>query len=209
LNFQLPHIYPITDTRVSGISHAKQVERLIAGGATLIQLREKTSSSLDFYRAAKEAIDVARKHGVKIIVNDRVDVALAVAADGVHLGQDDLPPAKARAILGENAIIGFSTHTIDQVLGAIKLPVNYIAIGPLFETNTKLDPDEVVGSEGLRHVRDAIGDFPLVAIGGINQTNLRSVFAAGADAAALIAALVSDAAEIEQRMSDFLGLGSQ
>ncbi|HEX3101363.1 MAG TPA: thiamine phosphate synthase, partial [Pyrinomonadaceae bacterium] len=142
--------------------------------------------------------------GVKIIINDRVDVALAVAADGVHLGQDDLPPAEARSILGENAIIGFSTHTIEQAIRAMNLPIDYIAIGPVFTTDTKLDPDAVIGLEGLREVRNAIGDFPLVAIGGINDTNQLSVFAAGADSAAMISALVADATVIEQRMKFFL-----
>lgn len=204
MKLQLPHIYPITDARLSGISHAEQVEKLIAGGATLIQLREKDASPSDFFPAASIAIQVARTHGVKIIVNDRVDVALAVAADGVHLGQDDLPPEQARAILGESAIIGFSTHTIEQAVRAIKLPVDYIAIGPAFETNTKLDPDAVIGLEGLREVRNAIGDFPLVAIGGINGANLLSVFAAGADSVAMISAIVSEATEIELRMKYFL-----
>lgn len=209
MNFELPKIYPITDTRVSRISHGEQVEKLIAGGATLIQLREKHMSPGEFRHAAIEAISVAREHGVKIIINDRIDVALAVAADGVHLGQDDLPPEEARKILGENAIIGFSTHTIDQAVRAIKLPVDYIAIGPAFKTNTKLDPDAVIGLEILRQVRNAIGDFPLVAIGGINEANLQSVFAAGADSAAIIAAIVSDASAIEQRTRDFLALGHQ
>ena len=204
MNFELPSIYPITDTRVSGISHAKQVEKLIAGGATLIQLREKQAAPAEFYQAANEAARVARNHGVKIIINDRVDIALAVAADGIHLGQHDLPPTKAREILGENAIIGFSTHSLDQALEAVRFPVDYIAIGPAFETNTKSDPDAVTGLAGLRQVRAAIGDFPLVAIGGIDASNLRSVFAAGADSAAVIAAIVSDAAAIEQRMSRFL-----
>ncbi len=209
MNFELPYIYPITDTQVSGISHADQVEKLIAGGATMIQLRDKEASPAEFFNSAREAIRVARKHRVQIIINDRLDIALTVAADGVHLGQNDLPPEKARAILGENAIIGFSTHTIDQAVRATKLPVDYIAIGPTFETNTKLDTDTVIGLEGLRQVRNRIGDFPLVAIGGINGANLRSVFAAGADSAAMIAAIVSDATAIEQRMSDFLASALQ
>ena len=208
MNFELPHIYPITDRRLSGLSHVEQVEKLIRGGATLIQLREKDASPADFYRAAESVIKIAQKGGVKVIINDRVDIALAVKADGVHLGQDDLPPERARAILGEHAIIGFSTHTLDQAVAAIGLPIDYIAIGPVFETRTKLDPDAVVGLDGLRQVRKLVGDFPLVAIGGISSENLRSVFDAGADAAAMVGAIVSDAAAIEGQMSDFMALAS-
>jgi thiamine-phosphate pyrophosphorylase len=206
LNFHLPSIYPITDTHLSGISHAEQVERLIRGGATLIQLREKDASPADFYQTSEAVIRTARDRGVKIIINDRVDIALAVRADGVHLGQDDLPPGAARAILGDDAIIGFSTHTLDQAIAAIKLPVDYIAFGPIFDTNTKRDHDAVVGLDGLKHVRDAIGDFPMVAIGGIKPQNLRSVLDAGADSVAMIGAIVADAAAIEQRMTDLLEL---
>ena len=118
MNFELPTIYPITDARVSGISHAEQVERLFAGGATLIQLREKHASPAEFLAAAAEAIRVARKLGVKIVINDGVDIALALQADGVHLGQDDLPPGEARALLGESAIIGYSTHSVEQAIEA-------------------------------------------------------------------------------------------
>ena len=151
-------------------------------------------------------MNVARKLGVKIIINDRVDIALALQADGVHLGQDDLSPREARTLLGESAIIGYSTHSVEQAIEAIKLPIDYIAIGPAFETTTKLDPDAVVGLDGLRRIRNAIGKFPLVAIGGINLANLRSVFDAGADSAAIIGALLSDTDEIGRRMRDLSDL---
>ena len=208
MNFELPTIYPITDTRISGISHAEQIERLAAGGATLIQLREKHASPAEFFDAAEKAMNVARKLGVKIIINDRVDIALALQADGVHLGQDDLSPREARTLLSESAIIGYSTHSVEQAIEAIKLPIDYIAIGPAFETTTKLNPDAVVGLDGLRRVRNAIGKFPLVAIGGINLANLRSVFDGGADSAAMIGALLSDADDISQRLSRLLALCS-
>ena len=96
MSFKLPTVYPITDVQLSGLSHAEQVARLIAGGATLIQLREKHLAPHDFYRDAGAALRIARKHGVRLIINDRVDIALALGADGVHLGQTDLPPAAAR-----------------------------------------------------------------------------------------------------------------
>ena len=203
MNFQLPKIYPITDIRISGLSHLEQVKRLIAGGATLIQLREKHLSPADFFEDASAAISFARERSVKIIINDRVDIAAALDADGVHLGQDDLPPAEARKILGNDAIIGFSTHTFEQIREALLLPVDYMAYGPIFETNTKENPDDTVGLSALKHVREIIGGTQLVAIGGIDADNYQSVFAAGADSMAMINAILSDAVKIEARMKAF------
>jgi thiamine-phosphate pyrophosphorylase len=205
----IPQIYPITDTRISGLSHAEQVQRLIAGGASLIQIREKYAASDEFYHSALAAAAVAKAYGVSLIINDRVDIAIAVGAAGVHLGQDDLPPAEARAMLGPKAIIGFSTHTIDQARAAAALPVDYIAFGPIFPTGTKQNPDEIVGLEGLREAKRVIGDLPLVAIGGINGSNLTSVLTAGADSAAMIGALISVPANITLRMQKLAALAQQ
>jgi len=191
MSFELPRLYPLTDAALSGLSHAEQVESLINGGATLIQLREKDLSPMEFYRQAKAALRVARQRRVRIIINDRVDLALALGADGVHLGQSDLPPHAARRLLGGNAIIGLSTHSADQACKAVTFPVNYLAIGPVFNTVTKRDTALEVGLEGVRAVRSAIGAMPLVAIGGITEANARQVIDAGADAVALISALLS------------------
>ena len=190
----LPRVYALTDVHVSGLSHTEQVELLSAGGATLIQLREKEMSPREFYQQAKEAVDVAAQRGVQLIVNDRVDVALAVGAHGVHLGQDDMPPDAARKLLGSNALIGYSTHNIEQAIAAANLPIDYLAIGPIFATTSKSDTAPVLGLEGLRSVRQAIGTFPLVAIGGISHANARQVIEAGADSVAVISALLSDPA---------------
>jgi thiamine-phosphate pyrophosphorylase len=133
---------------------------------------------------------------VQLIINDRVDLALAVGAHGVHLGQDDMPPDAARRLLGPNAIIGYSTHNIEQAIAAIKLPIDYLAIGPIFATTTKSDTAPVLGLEGSRAVREAIGRFPLVAIGGITHANAREVIQAGADSVAVISALLSDSGRI-------------
>src|SRR5229473_375661 len=111
--------------------------RLIRGGATVIQLRDKDASPREFYHQAAAALQVARNHGAKLIINDRVDVALALKADGVHLGQSDLPVEAARSLLGEDAIIGFSTHNLQQAKLASELPVDYMAFGPIFPTLTK------------------------------------------------------------------------
>ncbi len=197
MKFTLPKIYPITDTRISGLSHVEQVRRLIAGGARLIQLRDKHAGAGEFYSAAVESITLAREHDVKIIINDRVDIALASGADGVHLGQDDLPPDEARRLVGEDLAIGFSTHSVEQAVAALRLPLDYIAIGPIFGTTTKDDPDPEVGLDGLRAVRDAIGDFPLVTIGGITRTNCRAVLDAGGDSVAVISDLLKEPDRIE------------
>ena len=189
--FRLPRVYPLTDTQLSGLSHAEQVRLFNRGGATLVQLREKQLSPKEFYEQAKAAVTVAVQCGVRLIINDRVDMALAVGAGGVHLGQDDMPPEAARRLLGAEAIIGYSTHNVEQAIEASKLPIDYLAIGPIFTTATKSDTAPVLGLEGLRAVRQAIGDFPLVAIGGITSTNARDVIDAGADSAAVISALLA------------------
>jgi thiamine-phosphate pyrophosphorylase len=180
------HLYPITDQHLSGLSHTEQVDLLIDGGATLIQLREKTDSPLRFFKQAESAVRVARDRGAKIIINDRVDIALALKADGVHLGQEDLGPAAARRILGGDAIIGFSTHSLEQARLAAQLPVDYVAIGPIFSTTTKQSTNRPVGLDGLARFREALGGVPLVAIGGITGENIGTVIKAGADVVAVI-----------------------
>ena len=202
MNLKLPLIYPITDTRLSGLSHAEQVRRLIAGGATFIQLREKNWSPGEFYEDAAAAVAVAQAAGVRILINDRVDVAVAVGADGVHLGQNDMPVEAARELLGPGAIVGHSTDSVVQAVAAASLPVDYVAIGPVFATATKSDSSPVVGLAGVRAVRAAIGDIPLVAIGGIDKENLDTVIAAGADSAAMISAMV--VGDIEQNLRQLL-----
>jgi thiamine-phosphate pyrophosphorylase len=205
LKFTPPKIYPITDTLLSGLSHAEQAERLIAGGARIVQLREKRAGAGDFYRDAARAVHLAADHGLTVIINDRVDIALALGT-GVHLGQSDLPPEKAREILGPAAIIGFSTHNARQAADAARLPIDYIAVGPAFQTLTKEDPDPVIGLEGIKAIKAIVGDMPLVAIGGINEKNIMSVIDAGADSAAMIGALVAAPEEITMQMRRFITL---
>lgn len=201
--FTLPRIYPITDRNISGLSHAEQVAALIEGGATLIQLREKNLSGREFFEDAKRACDIARAAGAKLLINDRVDLVMALGADGVHLGQQDLPPAEARKLLGENAIVGFSTHNIQQLSAALEMPLDYVAIGPIFATSTKTNPDPVVGLNGIRAVREIAGDRAIVAIGGITEKNLADVFEAGADSAAMIGAVLGNGSHIADAMRSF------
>src|SRR5215213_4419356 len=195
-SFRLPRVYPITDVRLSGLSHAEQVQLLGLGGASLIQLREKQMPALEFYEQAKAAVAIAERNGVKLIINDRVDVALAARAHGVHLGQDDMPPEAARRLLGAEAVVGYSTHSIEQAVAALKLPVDYVAIGPIFPTSTKTDTSPVLGLDALRAVRQALGDFPLVAIGGITHATASAAIEAGADSVAVISALLSDPSNV-------------
>jgi thiamine-phosphate pyrophosphorylase len=201
----LPKLYPITDARLSGLSHAEQVRRLAAGGATFIQLREKHAAPRDFLREAIEAVEVARSLGVLLVVNDRADIALACGAAGLHLGQDDLDPAAARRVVGEDFLVGYSTHSVEQAARAARLPVDYVAIGPVFRTGTKENPDPSVGLEGVARVRAALGPAaPLVAIGGITEESAPAVLAAGADSVAVVSALVASPDEIERRTREFL-----
>lgn len=199
---RFPPIYPITDTVLSGLSHLEQVRLLIEAGAEIIQLRDKNAASDDFFAAAVDAVAYAAENGVKILINDRADIALAAGAAGVHVGQDDLPPAAVRQFLGTDALIGFSTHTLEQAAEAARLPVDYIAFGPIFPTGTKADTDPVVGLALLGEVRSIVGDIPLVAIGGINRGNARSVFEAGADSLAIISDLTAEPVAITDRFAE-------
>jgi thiamine-phosphate pyrophosphorylase len=199
-------LYPLTDRNLSGLSHADQVLQLSEAGASLVQLREKEAFPAEFYAQADEAMRIARERGLKVIINDRVDIALALKADGVHLGQNDLPPQAARRLLGPNAIIGFSTHDPGQARAAAQLPIDYLAIGPIFSTASKVASDAPVGLEGLRLVRQAVGAIPLVAIGGITVENSGSVLNAGADAVAVISAIWKPAAETSTRIRRFLAM---
>jgi len=204
MTFQLPKIYPITDRKLSGLSHAEQVARLIDGGATLIQLRDKEASPKTFLKEAEAALGIAQPHNVKLIINDRVDVAMAMGADGVHLGQTDMPVDAARKLLKANSIIGLSTHNLSQVRAARTLPVDYIAFGPIFETPSKADHEPVIGQGQLAEVRRILGELPLVAIGGIYPDNVHGVLTAGADSVALISALLSQPPKITQNVRKLL-----
>ena len=181
-------LYAITDTQFSNCSHAEIVAQLLSGGTKLIQLRDKEASAKEMMDAARACLELTRAAGARLIINDRVDVALVTDADGVHLGQDDLKVAEARALLGPDKIIGVSTHSLAQVEAALTTSTNYLAIGPIFSTTTKLNPDPVVGLALLRQARQ-LTSLPLVAIGGITLATAPAVIAAGADSVAVISAL--------------------
>ncbi len=202
--FRLPKVYPITDTTLTRLSHAEQVRRLAAGGATIVQLREKKMPARDFYVEAQAAVTVAHEAGLKVIINDLVDIALAVGADGIHLGQEDMPVDVARRLLGPKSIIGFSTHNLHQAQKALNLPADYLAVGPIFATQTKENPDPELSLAALSSIAGLVGNRPLVAIGGITQGNAKDVFDAGATSLALISSLLSDPEAITARTAALL-----
>jgi thiamine-phosphate pyrophosphorylase len=190
----IPHLYPIlVPSRIGSGSLAEVCDfagELFAGGATLIQLREKHASAKEILRLARELRRVLPPE-VRLIINDRADLALAASADGVHVGQEDLPPEAARKIIGLGRTLGVSTHNSAQIKTAVKTSADYIAIGPVFGTASKENPDPVVGLEGVRVAR-SLTSKPLVAIGGITLENCKSVIDAGADSVAVISDLLPD-----------------
>lgn len=159
------------------------------GGVTLLQYRNKEGDTRDMLRHARE-IKRVLEGKAKLIMNDRGDLCVAAGYDGVHLGQDDLPAEGARLVVGDNRIVGVSTHNIEQVKEADAGPADYLAIGPVFPTTGKKNPDALVGLEGVRAARAATKK-PLVAIGGITRSNAKSVIEAGADSVAVISGLLS------------------
>jgi thiamine-phosphate pyrophosphorylase len=184
-SLSLPPLYAILDPeQTKGRSPESVLRELLEGGVTLLQLRVKTMAPREFFELARRVRSETRAHGCKLIVNDRVDIALACDADGVHLGQEDLPLAIGRKLTGQK-IVGISTHDIDQAKEAEQSGADYIGFGPMFGTTTKATGYSVRGLEMLRQVRAAV-KLPIVAIGGINEQNVRQVWQAGADSAAII-----------------------
>lgn len=176
------------------------VNEAVAGGVTCVQLREKHSSTREFLQQAERVGRVLEGSGVPLIVNDRVDVALAVGADGVHLGQQDMPYPVARALLGPDAIIGLSVESMADVEQANDWDVDYLGVSPIFETPTKRDTRGSWGLDGLARVR-AMTRHPLVAIGGINWRNVADTVRSGADGIAVVSA-ISAAADPRRAAED-------
>jgi thiamine-phosphate pyrophosphorylase len=191
MRFAFPDpLYPIVDpTGRPDRTHVDLAETILASGVGLLQLRAKETTTRDYVDLARSLKALCDRHGAALIVNDRADVAKLVDAAGVHLGQDDLPPAAAREILGPSKVIGFSTHNFRQAEDAIAEGVaDYLAFGPIFPTASKANPDPVQGLDALRTVR-RLCPLPLVAIGGITRENIAVVIRTGTDAAAVIAAI--------------------
>lgn len=183
----LPAVYPILDTALLArldIPLLDAAEALVEGGARILQLRHKDVWTREAYHAATELASFLRAAQIQFVINDRADIAKMLNA-GLHVGQDDLPPLESRAILGESAMLGFSTHNEAQLLASAQEPIDYVALGPIFATGSKANPDPPVGLDQLKRLRPLTGK-PLVAIGGITLDTAEQVWKAGADCIALI-----------------------
>lgn len=184
-------LYLVTDRKLS-LNRPLEwvVEEAVRGGVSIVQLREKGCSSLEFYQIAVNLKKVLKPYRVPLIINDRLDIALACDAEGVHLGQTDLPFTVSRTILGKNKIIGVSVENIEQAEYMNKWNVDYIGVSPVFSTPTKTDTAEPLGLEGLRKIAE-ISEHPIVAIGGINKSNAADIIGAGADSLSVVSAVMS------------------
>jgi thiamine-phosphate pyrophosphorylase len=203
MQFALPPIYPITDKKLAHkATHLSILKELVSGGAELVQIRDKGTPVRELLRDLKRCVEFASRKGVTLIVNDRCDLVLSSDAMGVHLGQDDLPPAEARALLGSEKIIGFSTHSLAQVAKSSSLPVQYLGFGPIYPTATKQDPFPVVGLRRLARACQT-SSLPVVAIGGIRLEQVTEVLEAGAASVAVISALM-EAKNLACQMQRFL-----
>ena len=183
----LPRLYAIADAQFG--DPVQLAQALIAGGARLIQIRDKNASAGEFLDRVQRVLAIAPSDA-QIIVNDRSDIARIAGAAGVHLGQTDVPASAARAILGPGRIVGVSTHNLDQALEADHLPVDYIAVGPIYATTSKHNPDPVIGLKGLAQISKVVHK-PIIAIGGITIEHARDVLNAGAHSVAVIRDLLS------------------
>ncbi|HDP36820.1 MAG TPA: thiamine phosphate synthase [Candidatus Atribacteria bacterium] len=184
-------LYIITDQRIShGKSHLEVAEAALAGGATVIQFRDKEMEDSEAIEVCQKIHQLTKKKGVPFIVNDRVEIVKAVDADGVHLGQEDMSFSSARKILGKEKIIGISVETVEQALKAVEGGADYLGIGSIYPTATKPDAGKALGIARLKEIRESV-NIPIVAIGGINENNLEEVLRAGADGVAVISAVVS------------------
>jgi thiamine-phosphate pyrophosphorylase len=184
-------LYLVTDRDLSrGRATLEIVRAAVTGGVSCVQLREKNCSTAEFIREALEIRDFLRSRGIPLIINDRLDVALAVAADGVHLGQTDMPYQMARDIAGADFLIGISAESLEDAIEAAGQGADYLGVSPIYETPTKTDTAPALGLSGLRAIRKAV-DIPLVGIGGLKRDNAASVIAGGADGVAVVSAIVS------------------
>lgn len=182
-------LYIVTDRAIlNGRDLCHAVEEAISGGATLVQLREKDVSSLEFYNIALDVKKVTDKYNIPLIINDRLDVALAVDAAGVHLGQSDFPCKVARKLIGEDKILGISAATLEDALKAEEDGADYVGVGAIFPTGTKLDADSV-NIETLKNIKKSV-HIPVVAIGGINENNFMLLKDTGIDGLAIISAIL-------------------
>lgn len=197
--------YPILDTETAarrGIDPVAAAEQILEAGAGLLQFRHKGFFARGIFLQARGIAALCRQANARFVINDRADIARLLNAS-LHLGQEDLSPSDARKVLGDGSWIGFSTHNEDQLRAAALQPADYLAIGPIFGTSSKVNPDPRVGLEELRRLRP-LTDRPLVAIGGITRANAHSVIEAGADSVAVIGDLFPEDGNIRSRAEEWL-----
>ena len=194
----------IDDSLVSPRDIRKVLEQTLVGGAEVVQFRAKRLSKRQYYETSLALLPIARRHNAPFFVNDHLDIALAISADGIHLGQNDLPCSAARKLLPEKMLLGVSTHSEQQAAKALNDGADYIAIGAIFQTTTKENPETIVGTATVTAVKRLIGSVPLVAIGGINADNVAEVIRSGADSVAVASAVVraDDPRLAAQRLKD-------
>ncbi len=185
-------LYVVTDYGLSrGRTNPEIARMAYEGGAETVQLRMKDALGKEMLAQAKEIKEIADEMNKIFMVNDRVDIAMASGADGVHLGQEDMPLVDARKLIGDDAIIGISVTTVEQAVEAYENGADYVAPGAIFSTNTKKGGVQRLGLDLIVGIREALPDVPIVAIGGINLGNIRDVIRAGADSAAVVSAVVN------------------
>jgi len=185
-------LYVILDEGLVGAINIKPtLKAVIEGGADAVQLRAKHLSKRSYYELAAELLATAKQYDVPFFVNDHFDVALALSSNGIHLGQNDLPCSVALRLAPPAMLIGTSTHSLEEAVKAVRDGADYVAIGSVFPTSTKENPEAIVGTEMIARVKEEIGDVPLIAIGGISAENVREVIRAGADGVAVASAVIS------------------
>ena len=202
---RLPALYPILDTQTAtllGIGVVSAARQILEAGARILQFRHKGFFSRDVLSELEQIAALTRACGVPLVVNDRADIARLTGA-GVHLGQDDLSPEEARRVLGASPMLGLSTHNEAQFRSAASQPANYLALGPIFATGSKANPDPVVGLDELRRLRPLTG-LPVVAIGGITRADAHAVLVAGADSVAVIRDLLPETGSVRARVEEWL-----
>jgi thiamine-phosphate pyrophosphorylase len=183
-------LYLVTDRDILGDRDLfTAVEEALKGGVTMLQLREKTASSRDFYQLAVRMKELAAAYQVPLIINDRLDIALAADAGGLHVGQDDLPVAVARRILGPGKILGYSVSTVEEAIYGEQNGADYLGASPVYATGSKVDAGSPIGTDGLRQIKQSVA-IPVVGIGGIGEANILDVKRAGVDGASVISAIM-------------------
>ena len=204
---RFPRVYPILDTETlaqHGIALDTAAAALLEGGAGILQVRQKGHWTRQVFESARQVACLCREAGAVLVVNDRADFAMLLEG-GLHIGQEDLAPRDARKLIGPDALLGFSSHNLEQLSAAGGEPVDYVALGPVYPTSSKHNPDPVVGVDEVRRLRPLI-EKPLVAVGGITRANAAGVLNAGADSVAVISDLVPQsptARSLRERMEEW------